>query len=112
MKRKLINGSSLFLSAPAEFVCDLASKLSIVFTPWRLCVREGDPGFQYFISRGELHVTIKKSFIKSLVPGECFGEIAVIRADNKVPACAFKNSSLYELTRVGVEKLTEDHRMR
>ena len=113
MKRKLINGSSLFLSAPAEFVRDLASRLSMVFyLSGDFVVREGDPGFSmYFISRGELHVTIKKSFIKALVPGECFGEIAVIRVDNKRSASvhAFKNSSLYELTRVGVEKLTEDH---
>lgn len=65
----------------------------------------------YFIARGTLHVSIKKRYIKELNEGESFGEIAVIRTDNKRSASvhAYDHSSLYELTRHGVRQLMVEH---
>ncbi|HTU97094.1 MAG TPA: cyclic nucleotide-binding domain-containing protein [Solirubrobacteraceae bacterium] len=76
----LLRGVSLFAMLNAPVLEDLARSLTPVpAPPGQIIAEEGRPGDEYFVvAAGELDVSIAGARVQHLVPGDGFGEIALL----------------------------------
>ena len=98
----LLSGVPLFAPLPANTLERLASCLVESHTPaGRTIVRQGAAGdLFYLIAAGEVDVLHDGALVKTLGPGDYFGEIALLRDVPRVAACVARSEAhLYALDR-------------
>lgn len=77
----LLRGLAMFAPLPVASVDQLATVLERhEFVAGEAVMREGDPGDRFhIIVDGRAHVTVSGRSVRYLGPGDCFGEIALLR---------------------------------
>jgi hypothetical protein len=77
----LLQGLAIFAPLPGETLERLANDLRRVeFDAGETIVREGEPGHDFFVvAGGRVEVSTDGASMRELGPGECFGEIALLR---------------------------------
>jgi hypothetical protein len=76
-----LRGNSLFAALPAPVIESLARALvRVPVRPGEVLIREGDIGDRYYlIADGEVDVCVAGEFIRTRIPGDGVGEIALLR---------------------------------
>jgi MFS family permease len=97
-----VRGHSLFAALPAPVIEGLARALSPEPTrPGQVVIAEGDVGDRfYLIAEGEFDVSVTGEHLRSLGPGDGFGEIALMRQVLRTATVVARTSGLlYALER-------------
>jgi MFS family permease len=98
----VLREAPLFAMLNAPVLEDLARALVPVEAPaGETIVREGEPGDQYFVvAAGQLDVSIGGAYVRTIAPGDGFGEIALLRDSPRIATVtATSNVTLYALER-------------
>jgi predicted MFS family arabinose efflux permease len=77
----LLRNLAMFAALPVATIDQLATVLERrEYQPGETVIREGDRGDRfYIIASGRAHVTARGKSVRYLDPGDCFGEIALLR---------------------------------
>jgi len=77
----VLREAPLFAMLNAPVLEDLARALALVEAPaGEAIIREGELGARYFVvAAGELEVTMGGAYVRTITPGDGFGEIALLR---------------------------------
>ena len=78
---QLVRAQDIFAGLPSpELARLLAATVPIEVGPGSVVIRQGEPGDRYYlVERGELAVTVDGRPIRTVGPGDDFGEVALVR---------------------------------
>jgi CRP-like cAMP-binding protein len=111
---RLLRGLDMFAPLPIAQLEELARRATHVVVPGgETIIREGEPGDRFYvIAEGAVAVTERGRFRRTELPGDCFGEIALLRAVPRTATVfAVSDVELLALEREEfLAALTGDHR--
>jgi len=78
---RLVRAQDMFAGLPSpELARLLAGIVPVEVTPGAVVIRQGEPGDRYYlVERGELAVTVDGRHVRTVGPGDGFGEVALVR---------------------------------
>jgi hypothetical protein len=78
---RLVRAQDLFAGLPSpELARLLAAIVPVEVAPGAVVIRQGEPGDRYYlVERGELAVTVDGRPVRTVGPGDDFGEVALVR---------------------------------